>query len=62
MNTFRELKVWQKAHNVVLIIYKITKNFPAEEKFGLISQLRRAIVSVPTNITEGFKKTVEKNY
>ncbi len=62
MKTFRDLKVWQKAHSLVLEIYKITKNFPVEERFGLISQLRRAGSSIPTNIVEGFKRKSNREY
>jgi four helix bundle protein len=58
---FRGLAVWQKSHKLVLEIYKITKEFPSEERFGLISQIRRAAVSVPANITEGFRKRGVKN-
>jgi len=50
-----QLEVWKKAHELVLKIYKITKDFPSEEKFGLVSQMRRAAVSIPANIAEGFK-------
>ena len=53
---FEQLEVWEKAHELVLKIYKITKDFPSEEKFGLVSQMRRAAVSIPANIAEGFKK------
>ncbi len=53
---FEDLKVWQKAHQLVLKVYKITKDFPREEKFALTSQMRRAAISVPANIVEGFKK------
>ena len=55
--SFRDLIVWQKAHSFVVEIYKITALFPKTEIYGLISQLRRAAVSIPANITEGFKKT-----
>jgi four helix bundle protein len=55
--TFRDLIVWQKAHEWVLAIYELTSQFPREEMFGLTSQLRRAAVSVPANIAEGFAKT-----
>jgi len=55
--TFRDLIVWQKAHQLVLALYRLTENFPKSEIYGLTSQLRRAAVSVPANIAEGFKKT-----
>ncbi|RJR14825.1 MAG: four helix bundle protein [Nitrospiraceae bacterium] len=54
--SFKDLIVWQKAHNLVISIYKMTTLFPAEEKFGLVSQMRRAAVSVPANVAEGFVK------
>jgi four helix bundle protein len=53
---FQDLIVWQKAHQVVLAVYKLTKGLPKEELFGLVSQMRRAAVSVPANIAEGFKR------
>ncbi len=53
---FEDLEVWKKAHQVALEIYKITQGFPPEERFSLVSQMRRAGVSVPANITEGFRK------
>ena len=54
--TFRDLIVWQKAHQFVLAIYKYTALFPKEEKYGLTSQFRRAAISIPANIAEGFRK------
>lgn len=54
--TFQDLIVWQKAHKFVLSVYAYTKNFPKFELYGLISQLRRAAISIPANIAEGFKK------
>jgi len=56
LESFRDLEVWQKAHRFVLGIYRLTKAFPDEERYGLISQMRRAAVSVPANIAEGFKR------
>ncbi|MDI6890374.1 MAG: four helix bundle protein [Thermodesulfovibrionales bacterium] len=53
---FEDLEVWKKAHELVLNIYNITKDYPSEEKFGLVSQMRRAAISIPANIAEGFKK------
>lgn len=53
---FEDLFVWQKAHKLVLSIYKATRSFPKTELYGLVSQMRRAAVSVPANIAEGFKK------
>lgn len=52
--SFKDLIVWQKAHKLVLNIYGITQTFPKEELFGLTSQIRRAAVSIPANIAEGF--------
>ena len=51
---FHKLIVWQKAHQLVLLIYQLSESFPKSEIFGLTSQLRRAAVSVPTNIAEGY--------
>ena len=53
---FQDLIVWQKAHQFVLSIYRLTASFPKEELYGLTSQERRAAVSIPANIAEGFKK------
>jgi len=53
---FEELEVWQKAHRWVLDVYKLTRGFPKEELFVLTAQLRRAAISVPSNICEGFRK------
>ena len=54
--SFRDLIVWQKSHALVLEVYKLTRRLPKEELFGLVSQMRRAAVSVPANIAEGFKR------
>jgi len=53
---FQDLIVWQKAHQFVLSVYKLSDNFPKSEIYGLISQIRRAAVSIAANIAEGFKK------
>ena len=53
MKDFRNLLVWEKAHQLTLAIYKNTKSFPKEELFGLTSQIRRASISIPSNIAEG---------
>lgn len=62
IKTFRDLLVWQKAHVLVLEIYKMTQKFPKEEKFGLVSQLRRSASSIPTNIVEGHRRRSRKEY
>ena len=59
--TFEDLTVWQKAHGWVLAIYRFTETFPKSELYGLVSQVRRAAVSVPANIAEGFKKRGAKD-
>lgn len=53
---FEDLVVWQKAHRLVIRIYKLSQEFPRDELFGLTSQLRRAAVSIPANIVEGLKR------
>ena len=53
MKDFRKLDVWHKAHQLAVQIYKVTESFPASEVYGLTSQLRRAGVSIPTNLAEG---------
>jgi four helix bundle protein len=56
VKTFKEIIVWQKAHQLVLEIYNITKSFPKFEEFALANQMRRCAVSIPSNIAEGFKR------
>ena len=53
---FRELIVWQKAHQFVLDVYSLTSRFPKEERFGITSQIRRASISIAANIAEGYSK------
>lgn len=59
-NTFQDLVVLQKGHQFVLEVYKITKQFPKEEVYGLTSQFRRAAVSITVNIAEGYKRLSSK--
>src|ERR1700751_5600810 len=54
--SFRDLRVWQKAHEFVLAVYRYSESFPEREKYGLSHQMRRAAVSIPANIAEGFGK------
>lgn len=62
MQRFTELRVWRDSHQLVLRIYRLTRAFPAEERFGITNQLRRACVSVPANIAEGSKRRSKKAY
>lgn len=55
-SSFQDLLVWQKGHQFVLLVYRITNRFPNYERFGLTSQFQRAAVSIPANIAEGYKK------
>lgn len=62
IQTFRDLDVWNKSIDFVQEIYSITRNFPDDERFGLCSQMRRAAVSIPSNIAEGYRRTSRKEY
>lgn len=56
INTFEDLETWQIAHKFVLEVYEITRRFPKDELYGLVSQLRRAALSITSNIAEGFSR------
>lgn len=62
MHNFKELKVWQLSRMLVKEVYEITAEFPATEKYGLISQLRRCVVSIPANIAEGAGRNSDKDF
>jgi len=62
MQHYSKLYVWQRSHKLVLELYRQSQTFPANEKYGLTSQLRRAALSVPTNIAEGSKRAAPRDY
>lgn len=62
IRSYKDLIVWKKSMELVTDIYRLTKSFPTEEKFGIVSQLNRAVVSVPSNIAEGWGRESSKNY
>ena len=62
MQDFTRLKVWQKAHNLTVNVYKVSAEFPSEERFGLTNQLRRAVVSVESNIAEGAGRDSDRQF
>jgi len=62
MHNYRELKVWQKARVLVKTVYQITNHLPKEEAFGLTSQMRRAVVSISSNIAEGAGRRTDKDF
>lgn len=62
MNKFKKLKVWQKAIQLVTMIYSRTSNFPKEEMYGIVSQIRRCAVSIPLNIAEGAGRGGKKEF
>ena len=62
IRTYRDLDIWKKGMEIVRKIYEITERFPEKEKYGLSSQMRRAAVSIPANIAEGFRRYHNKEY
>jgi four helix bundle protein len=62
MRNFKELQVWQKSHQMVIEVYRITKLFPSNERFGLTSQIRRSAASVPANTAEGCGRNGDRNF
>ncbi len=62
IRSYRDLEVWQRGVDLVERIYKLTPSFPSEEKFGLTAQIRRAAVSIPSNIAEGWGRDSTKEY
>jgi len=62
MRNYEELMVWQKAHRMVMDIYRVTRDFPDDERFGLVSQLRRSAASIPANIAEGCGRNGDRDF
>jgi four helix bundle protein len=62
LRNFRELTVWEKTHELVLEVYRVSKVFPSDERYGLTVQLRRAVVSVASNIAEGCGRGSDKDF
>lgn len=62
MRDYKKYTVWQKSHELVLEIYKVTGNFPKEELYGLTSQMRRSASSIPTNVVEGCGRNTDKDF
>ena len=62
MHNYKELEIWKASKNFCTPIYKLTNKFPDVEKFGLVSQLRRACISVPSNIAEGSARSSDKDF
>ena len=62
LKSYRELVVWQKAFQLCTHVYGLTKRFPPEERYGLTAQIRRAAVSIPSNIAEGYSRNTKRDY
>lgn len=62
MHRYKELKVWQKAIDLAVEVYQITEKLPKEERYGLISQINRCVVSIPSNIAEGAGRNTSKDF
>lgn len=56
IKTFKDLNVWKEGHKLVLMTYKMTRKFPSEEKYGLVNQMRRCVISITSNVAEGFSR------
>lgn len=61
IRSFRDLNAWQKAYELAILVYKVTKKFPMDERFALTDQARRAVVSVSSNVAEGFSRNSQKD-
>lgn len=62
IESFRDLTVWQKSMDLVVLIYSLTENFPKSELYGIVSQMRRSVISIPSNISEGKMRGTRKDY
>ena len=62
LKTYRDLAVWQRAVDLVVMVYELSKQVPSEERFGLIGQMQRSAVSIPANIAEGHSRTHRGDY
>ena len=62
IETYRDLDIWKKGIEVVKDVYKLTEKFPKQEAYGLVSQMRRSAISIPSNVAEGFKRYHNKEY
>ncbi|MAS93521.1 MAG: diversity-generating retroelement protein bAvd family protein [Verrucomicrobiales bacterium] len=62
MKNFRDLQIWNRSHGLTLDIYRITQSFPSIETYGLLSQMRRSVSSIPTNIAEGCGRSTDKDF
>ncbi len=62
MHNFRELKIWKQGLNLAIEIFNLTKSFPETEKYGLVSQINRSAVSIPSNIAEGSARSTDKDF
>ncbi len=62
MKDYKEQFIWKKAKDLAIIIYKLTKHYPEQERYGLVSQMTRCAVSIPSNIAEGYAKPSTKEY
>lgn len=62
MKNFRDLQIWSRSHQLTLEVYRLTQGFPKSETYGLVSQMRRSVSSIPTNISEGSGRNTEKDF
>ena len=62
IESFKDLKIWQKGIEIIKLVYQLTESFPTKETYGLTSQMRRSAISIPSNVAEGFKRYHNKEF
>ncbi|MBI4426041.1 MAG: four helix bundle protein [Candidatus Kerfeldbacteria bacterium] len=62
VRSYKELRVWERSRRLVKLVYQITRGFPSDEQYGMVSQMRRSALSIPSNIAEGYVRSTKKEF